>query len=268
MLVLVGGDFIAELVSVGINLYVPSHSGKGRCNPKNLLVLRIGYDVLVGLRRLNMCDFNGLINLMNEVSSKHILPSLDATRVRIYFERILSIEVQILQTLGLSPYDRRSISAACAHVAVAFFSNILYNFKIDGKNEAVFPMLNCSIEFNRVELDGVVYTAKPSNICQMLWASAVSTRYYYAGSATTINVKEMLTEHSSYTNLGINSGAQAMMEWRADANEIVVQYVKDLSERNIIYHFDPARQLRCWSRARGRRKPVKTQIFVHSGTRM
>jgi hypothetical protein len=116
-------------------MYQPSHSGKGKLNPKDLLVLRIVYDVLVGLRRLNMCNFDGLTNLMNEVSSKHILPSLDATSVRLYFERILSMEVQILQTLGLSPHDRWSVSAACAHVAVSFFSNVLYNFKVNGKTE-------------------------------------------------------------------------------------------------------------------------------------
>jgi hypothetical protein len=170
---------------------------------------------------------------MNEVSSKHILSSLDATSVRLYFERILSMEVQILQTLGLSPHDRRSVSAACAHVAVSFFSNVQYNFKVSGKNEATFPTLKPKSEFNRVKLDGVVYNAQSSHICQMLWVSAVATRYNYAGSATTINVKEMMAERSSAI-LGIKFGALMMKEWRAEADDIVDQYVEDHTEQNII----------------------------------
>jgi hypothetical protein len=49
LILVVVDDFIAELVSVGTRLYVPAHSGKGKSNPKDLLVLRIGYDNFDGL---------------------------------------------------------------------------------------------------------------------------------------------------------------------------------------------------------------------------
>ncbi len=88
-LVLVVGDFIANLISTGTHLYVPTKNGKGNTNPKDLLVVRMGYDVLVGLRRLGRCNFDDLTELVNELSRKHFLPSLNATSVRIYFERIL-----------------------------------------------------------------------------------------------------------------------------------------------------------------------------------
>ncbi len=50
MLVVVD-DFITELISTGKSLFVPGQCGKGRSNPKDLLIIRIGYDVLVDLRR-------------------------------------------------------------------------------------------------------------------------------------------------------------------------------------------------------------------------
>jgi hypothetical protein len=83
-------------------------------------VLRLVYDVLVGLRRLEMCNFDGLNSLMNELSGEDIIPSLNATNVRFNFERILLMEKTILKTPDLSLQNRRSVSAACAHVATSF----------------------------------------------------------------------------------------------------------------------------------------------------
>jgi hypothetical protein len=124
------------------------------------------------------------------------------------------MEVQILQTLGLSPDDRRSVFAACEHVAVSFFNNVLYNFKVSGTNEAMFPTPKRHSEVNRVKLDGEVYNAQLWNIVHMLWISAVTTWYNYAGSTTTINVKEVMAERSSAI-LGVKSRAFMMKEWRA-----------------------------------------------------
>jgi hypothetical protein len=218
--------FIDKLDRKGIKLHIPRH--------KNLDVLRLGYDVLVGLRRLGMCNFDGLNSLMNELSTSDILPSLNATNVRGHFERILLMEETILKTPDLSLQNRRSVSAACAHVAASFFFNVSENFAIgsEGKNLEVDEKVKLGGDGN-VKFDGVFYTATKHMISVTLWHSAVATRYHYVGSSSTMRVKDTLTKRSSHLE-STHKIANAMQDWRRKADDIVVQYVEDPIELKII----------------------------------
>ena len=71
-------DFIDKMDRKGMKLHIPYP--KKRFSIK-LDVLRLGYDVLVGLRRLEMCNFDGLNSLMNELSGEDIIPSRDQCSV-------------------------------------------------------------------------------------------------------------------------------------------------------------------------------------------
>ena len=78
------------------------------------------------------------------------------------------MEVLLLQTPDSSRADRRSVSAACGHVAVSYFSNVVSNFQVPGQNLATLSTLEgkrISLRLSSlmvlstvVKLDGVEYS--------------------------------------------------------------------------------------------------------------